>query len=81
MTWNDTALDTATPSRMRQLMGAWLFVSMVALACLGIVFLVFGSLDFLIVRQCQLYGYWQTGQTRVLCEVDRGQVRRGGLLL
>ena len=65
-----------------QFLEACFFVSVVALAVLGLVFLLYGTLDFLVVRQCERYGYWQTGQTRVVCAVERSpKVQKGSFLL
>jgi hypothetical protein len=78
---NYTPSGANASQRVRQLLGAWLFITVLALAAAGLAFLIFGSLDWFIVRQCELHGYWQTGQTRVLCEVDKTVRRKDGTLL
>lgn len=47
------------------------FGAIVVLAVLGAAFMAFGSFDFVVVGQCEKYGYWQSGQTRVVCVIER----------
>lgn len=45
--------------------------ALLSLAFLGGLFLVAGSLDSTVVSNCEKNGYWQTGQTRVICSVEK----------
>jgi hypothetical protein len=38
---------------------------------LGVVFLIGGTLDSDIKKSCEQRGYWQTGQTRVICSIEK----------
>ena len=42
----------------------------VVLVGLGIVFIFAGTPDSAVVRACEQRGYWQTGQTRIICSVE-----------
>ena len=50
------------------------FLLALVLACLaatGLVFLLNGTLDKTVKEACEQNGYWQTGQTRVICSVEK----------
>lgn len=47
-----------------------LFTLIVAVI-LAVVFVGWGSLDITVVQACEKQGYWQTGQTRVICNVEK----------
>lgn len=53
------------------IIGTGLFIVVCALALLGLAFIPFGTWDMSVVSQCEKYGYWQSGQTRVTCVVER----------
>lgn len=38
---------------------------------LAVLFVGWGSLDETVVQACEKQGYWQTGQTRVICNVEK----------
>ena len=50
-----------------------LFTTVVILiACIiAVVFVGWGSMDLTVVQACEANGYWQTGQTRVICHVEK----------
>ena len=51
---------------------AFLFVLVLTcLAVTGLVFLLNGTLDKTVKEACEQNGYWQTGQTRVICSVEK----------
>ena len=37
---------------------------------ISIVFFAFSVMDITVVHSCKQQGYWQTGQTRVICSVE-----------
>lgn len=43
----------------------------IGLAVIGTAFLIFGSFDHTVVTACEQNGYWQTGQTRIICTVEK----------
>lgn len=43
----------------------------IGLAVIGMAFLIFGSFDHTVVTSCEKNGYWQTGQTRIICTVEK----------
>ena len=43
------------------------------LAFFGLVFLFSGSADGSVVHACKTQGYWQTGQTRIICHVEENK--------
>jgi hypothetical protein len=55
---------------MDDVFGVVLVLLVGAAAMLGCMFLVSGSLDSTVVEACKKNGYWQTGQTRIICTVE-----------
>jgi len=55
---------------MDDVLGSVLGVLLGAAAILGVIFLISGSLDASVVDACKKNGYWQTGQTRIICTVE-----------
>lgn len=37
---------------------------------ISILFFVFSTMDGIVTKSCKEQGYWQTGQTRVICSVE-----------
>jgi hypothetical protein len=50
--------------------GGILVMVLIVAVVLGMVFLSAGTLDSTVVDACKDRGYWQTGQTRVICSVE-----------
>jgi hypothetical protein len=49
-------------------------LAIVAVLCaLGVLFVFKGTLDSDVVKACTDRGYWQTGQTRVICSVEEAK--------
>jgi hypothetical protein len=46
-------------------------IGVTCLMALGVVFLIGGTLDSDIKKSCEQRGYWQTGQTRVICSIEK----------
>jgi hypothetical protein len=46
-------------------------MALIAVLCsLGVLFVFKGTLNSDVVKSCTDRGYWQTGQTRVICSVE-----------
>lgn len=58
---------------MDDVFGGILVALILIFACLGVMFVAYGSFDATIVRQCEKHGYWQTGQIRLVCSVEGGK--------
>lgn len=50
--------------------GAVAIVILALLGLAGVPMLVGGSFDSSVVNACKTNGYWQTGQTRIICSVE-----------
>lgn len=50
---------------------SFVFTVIVGLAAVGMAFLIFGTFDHTVVNSCDKNGYWQTGQTRIICAVEK----------
>jgi len=55
---------------MEDFFGVVLVLLITVAAIIGCTFLVSGTLDSTVVRACKTNGYWQTGQTRIICTVE-----------
>lgn len=40
------------------------------LMVIGAAALIAGTPDFMVIKSCKTRGYWQSGQTRVICHVE-----------
>lgn len=56
---------------MEEFIAAVFAVVLLGLSSLGIVFVAAGTLDDTVIRHCRDQGYWQTGQTRVICSPEK----------
>jgi hypothetical protein len=55
---------------MDDLVGGIFVALLLVLAALGLFFVFAGVPEAAVVRHCKDHGYWQTGQTRVICSVE-----------
>lgn len=49
---------------------SFLGVFTVVFAMLGLLYIGLGSFDTTVVKACEQRGFWQTGQTRIICSVE-----------
>ncbi len=56
---------------MDEMLGTFVIIWICITTILSGAFVSSGSLDSKIVRICQEQGYWQTGQVRVICSVEK----------
>jgi hypothetical protein len=55
---------------MEELFTALVIVPILVFAVIGGIMVTTGSLDTKVIRACKEQGYWQSGQTRVICSVE-----------
>ena len=58
---------------MDEFIGGLVIATVITLAVAGAMFLVSGTLNSDVVKACETNGYWQTGQTRVICHVEKSK--------
>ncbi len=55
---------------MDEILGAILTVWLIVATTLAGMFVFGGTLNSSVIRGCADNGYWQTGQTRIICRVE-----------